>query len=175
MCDRNCVWCPKASFHLQMRSYCGGWRFELCASLISFFESPSFFTTYNKIGKKKTSDPSDDSGSTKTILTISTSFTIQARKNGILDPISSRPPKNLEEIRERLAAPRETASPPESVYEDYAYIVEWAINEATMVGDTLPLLKIYPREPYQRALNRIFKSFRRTWASIMASLLRSPT
>lgn len=92
-------------------------------------------------------------------MTISTSFTIQARKNGILDPISSRPPKNLEEIRERLAAPRETASPPESVYEDYAYIVEWAINEATMVGDTLPLLKIYPREPYQRALNRIFTAF----------------
>lgn len=48
MRDRNCVWFPNASFHLQMRSYCGGWRFEPCASPISFYESPSF-TTYSTI------------------------------------------------------------------------------------------------------------------------------
>ncbi|TAQ88745.1 hypothetical protein B7494_g2925 [Chlorociboria aeruginascens] len=80
---------------------------------------------FNKMGKKKTktSDPSDDSGSTKTLSTTASGFDVRARKNGILDPMGSRPPKNLEEIRERLAAPRETASPPESVYEDYAYTV----------------------------------------------------
>jgi hypothetical protein len=114
---------------------------------------------FNKMGKKKTSDPSDDSGSTKTLSTTASGFDIRARKNGILDPMGSRPPKNLEEIRERLAAPRETASPPESVYEDYAYTVKRAVNEATMVGETLPLLKTYPREPYTRALNQAFTAF----------------
>ncbi|KAJ2905784.1 hypothetical protein MKZ38_004461 [Zalerion maritima] len=114
---------------------------------------------FNKMGKKKTSDPSDDSGSTKTLSTTASGFDVRARKNGVLDPMGSRPPKNLEEIRERLAAPRGTASPPESVYEDYAYTVKRAVNEATMVGETLPLLKTYPREPYTRVLNQAFTAF----------------
>ncbi|KAK4674680.1 hypothetical protein QC763_0026790 [Podospora pseudopauciseta] len=53
---------------------------------------------FNKMGKKKTSDPSDDSGSTKTISTTASGFAIQAYKNGVLDPSSSKPPKDLEEI-----------------------------------------------------------------------------
>lgn len=114
---------------------------------------------FNKMGKKKTSDSSDDSGSTKTISTTASGFAIQARKNGILDPIGSKPPKNLEDIRKRIAKSRETASPPESVYEDYAYTVKRADNEATIVGDTLPLLKTYPREPYKRTLNQAFTAF----------------
>ncbi|KAK3337128.1 hypothetical protein B0T19DRAFT_61254 [Cercophora scortea] len=114
---------------------------------------------FNKMSTKKTSDPSDDSGSTKTLSTTASGFDVRARKNGILDPIGSRPPKNLEEIRERLAAPRETASPPESVYEDYAYTVQRAANEATIVGETLPLPKTYPREPYTRVLSQAFTAF----------------
>ncbi len=90
-------------------------------------------------------------------------------------PMGSRPPKNLEEIRERLAAPRETASPPESVYEDYAYTVKRAVNEATMVGETLPLLKTYPREPYTRALNQAFTAFPKDMGFNDAYRLRSLT
>ncbi len=41
---------------------------------------------FNKMGKKKTSDPSDDSGSTKTLSTTASGFDVRARKNGILDP-----------------------------------------------------------------------------------------
>ncbi|KAL2689380.1 hypothetical protein Neosp_003433 [[Neocosmospora] mangrovei] len=55
---------------------------------------------FNKMGKKKTSDPSDDSGSAKTISTTSTGFAIQARKNGILEPRYSKPPTNLEDLHE---------------------------------------------------------------------------
>jgi len=61
--------------------------------------------TFNKMGqrKKKTSDPSDDSGSTKTKTTSTTSsgFADKARRNGILDPRSSKPPKNLDDIQKR--------------------------------------------------------------------------
>ncbi|KAK0635851.1 hypothetical protein B0T17DRAFT_517470 [Bombardia bombarda] len=114
---------------------------------------------FNKMGKKKSSDPSDDSGSTKTISTMASGFAIQARKNGIRDPIGSKPPKNLEGLRKQVAKSRGTASPPESVCEDYTYTVQRADNEATVVGETLPLLKTYPREPYKRTLNQAFTGF----------------
>ncbi|KAK0655474.1 hypothetical protein B0T16DRAFT_397072 [Cercophora newfieldiana] len=71
---------------------------------------------FDKMGKKKTSDPSDDSGSTKAISTTSSGFAIQAYKNGILDPRYSKPPTNLEDLHERHARSRETASPPEPAY-----------------------------------------------------------
>ncbi|KAK3371956.1 hypothetical protein B0H63DRAFT_526819 [Podospora didyma] len=44
-------------------------------------------------------------------------FAIQAYKNGILEPSSSKPPENLEDIRNRVAGSRGTASPTQSVYE----------------------------------------------------------
>lgn len=111
------------------------------------------------MGKKKSSDPSDDSGSIRTISTTASGFAVQARENGILDPVGSKPPKNLEEVRQQLAASRKTVSPSESVYEDYVYAVRGADNEATMVGETLPLLKTYPREPYKKMLNQAFTAF----------------
>lgn len=114
---------------------------------------------FDKIGKKKTSDPTDDSSTTRTISTTASGFAIQARKNGILDPIDSKPPKNLQDIRKRIADSRETPSPPESVYKDYAYAVQRTDNEATMVNETIPLLKKYPREPYKRTLKQAFTAF----------------
>ncbi|CAK7224823.1 hypothetical protein SCUCBS95973_005650 [Sporothrix curviconia] len=86
---------------------------------------------FNKMVKKKTADPSDD-GSTTTLPTTASGFDARALKNGVIAPMDSRPPENLEELRERLAAPRKSASPPVSVYEDYVYAVEGAVNEATM-------------------------------------------
>ncbi|KAK3333195.1 hypothetical protein B0T19DRAFT_448832 [Cercophora scortea] len=94
---------------------------------------------FDKMGqkKKKNSNPSDDSGSTKTI--------------------STTPPTNLDDIRKRYAAPRATASPPESVYEGYINRVEGAGNEATMVIETSgKLLKEYNDKGYSRAFNRSF-------------------
>ncbi|KAG5758048.1 hypothetical protein H9Q72_013817 [Fusarium xylarioides] len=110
---------------------------------------------FNKMGKKKTSDPSDDSGSTKTTSTTSSGFAIKARNNGILEPAYSKPPANLEDIRRRQAKSRATASPPESVYNDYVDRVEGAGNEATVVVHTSELLKKYPKG-YRQAYNRAF-------------------
>ncbi|CAK7235590.1 hypothetical protein SCUCBS95973_009318 [Sporothrix curviconia] len=73
---------------------------------------------FDKMGKKKTSDPTDDSKSTKTTSTTTSGFALQARKNGILDPRSSKPPKSLEEVLKRHAKTRATASPPESSRKD---------------------------------------------------------
>ncbi|KAJ2894224.1 hypothetical protein MKZ38_007824 [Zalerion maritima] len=118
--------------------------------------------TLDKMGKKKTSDPTDDSGSTrtKTTSTISSGFNVQARKNGILDPYSSKPPKNLENIRERHVESRATASPPQLAYDDYVDKVDRidrSGNEATMVVDTSRrLLKDYDDRGYNHNYNRAF-------------------
>jgi hypothetical protein len=82
------------------------------------------------------------------------------RENGILDPLDARPPKNLEDIRKRLAESRVTPSSPESEYGDYVHIVGEASSEATMVGEMLLLLKKYPNG-YKRALNQAFTAFPR--------------
>jgi hypothetical protein len=105
-------------------------------------------------------DSTDDSSTTKTLSTTASGFAIQARNNGILDPISSKPPTNLEDIRERLARSRQTASPPESVYGRYARIVATARNEATMVFEVGgKLLKEYDDEGYHRKFNQAFTGY----------------
>ena len=110
-------------------------------------------------------DPESTAGSstkttTKTTSTTTSGFADQAYKNGILDPISSKPPKNLEDIRRRYAQPRRTASPTESAYEDYVYNVGSAVNESTMVVEVSgQLLKKYDGRGYQRAFNQAFTAF----------------
>ncbi|VBB84197.1 Putative protein of unknown function [Podospora comata] len=113
---------------------------------------------FNKMGKKKCSDPSDHSRSTKTktTSTTSTGFADKARKNGILDPHGSRLAKNLEDIRQQQAKSRATASPTESVYNDYVDRVDRAGNESTIIVATSKrLLKEYPTN-YPDAYNRAF-------------------
>ncbi|TPX08982.1 uncharacterized protein E0L32_009561 [Thyridium curvatum] len=113
---------------------------------------------FNKMGKKQSSDPSDDSRSTKTktMSITSTGFADKACKNGILGPHGSRLAKNLEDIRQQQAKSRATASPPESVYDDYVDRVDRASNESTIVVATSKrLLKEYPTD-YPDAYNRAF-------------------
>ncbi|KAJ9155682.1 Heterokaryon incompatibility protein [Pleurostoma richardsiae] len=74
-----------------------------------------------------------DSSSTKTVSTTSSGFAVRAHRNGILDPLSSKPPVNLAEIHEQHARSRATASPPEARFKRYARTVSKAGNEATMV------------------------------------------
>ncbi|CAK7222503.1 hypothetical protein SCUCBS95973_004863 [Sporothrix curviconia] len=111
------------------------------------------------MGRKKTSDLSDDSASTKTLSTTASGFAIQAYKNGVLDPSGSKPPKNLEEICQRSALPRGTASPTESQYGDYVDRVSRAVNEATVVIETSELLKNHDHKRYNRAFNQAFTAF----------------
>jgi len=112
---------------------------------------------FDKMGKKKASDATDESKSTRTTSTTTSGFADKAYKNGILRPLHSRPPTSLDDIRRRHAAPRETASPPESVYEGYANRVGKAGNEATVVVETSgKLLKEYDDKGYNRAFSRSF-------------------
>lgn len=101
--------------------------------------------------------------STSTIKTISTTtsgFADQAYENGILDPIYSKPPANLQELRTRYAQARGTASPTESAFEDYVYQVGLAENESTMVFETgRVLLKHYEGTGYKTTLNQAFTGF----------------
>ncbi len=70
--------------------------------------------TGRKKASYKASTYDDDTGgsTTKTISTTSSGFADQARKNGILHPLHSKPPANVEDIRRRHARSRDTASPP---------------------------------------------------------------
>ncbi|KIV97509.1 hypothetical protein PV10_01256 [Exophiala mesophila] len=119
--------------------------------------------TFDKMGKKKNSDPTDGSlTTTKTTSTTSSGFAIKARNNGILHPDYSKPPINLDDIRKRHARTRATASPPESTYEDYVNQVDRAGNEATLVADTSrKLLKEYSDKGYNHTYNRQFTDFRK--------------
>ena len=125
-------------------------------------ENLALFDTMAKKKGSKASAPAPSSSvaeSTKTTSTTSSGFAIQAYENGILHPIKSEPPKNLKAIRKRLDQSRETASPPESQYEDYVYGVEVAPNEATMVVEVgKKLLKEYPRA-YSKVYNQAFTGF----------------
>ncbi|KAL1844419.1 hypothetical protein VTK73DRAFT_2590 [Phialemonium thermophilum] len=98
----------------------------------------------------------------KTTSTTTSGFADQAYRNGILDPVSSKPPRNLDDIRSRFAQPRRTASPTESAYEDYVYNVASAVNESTMVVEVSgQLLKKYDGRGYPRAFNQAFTAFPR--------------
>lgn len=67
---------------------------------------------FNKMSKKNP-DPISDSRSTtvRPTSTITSGFADKARRSGILDSRSSKPPKNLNDIRKRYAKSRVTPSP----------------------------------------------------------------
>ncbi|KAI1144735.1 hypothetical protein F4825DRAFT_467869 [Nemania diffusa] len=128
---------------------------------------------FNKMdkGKKKESkskksssshrDSTSESQKTKTTSTTTSGFAIQAYKNGIPDPLHSKPPTNLEDLRKRHARSRETASPPETKYKHYVNNVGTAVNKATMVQKTSTyLLKDYDDdESYNQSFNQSFTGF----------------
>ncbi|KAL8383625.1 hypothetical protein RB595_010698 [Gaeumannomyces hyphopodioides] len=109
---------------------------------------------FDKMGNQGTSNPTGNSKSTKTTSTSTSGFAKKAHKNGILHPAYSKPPANLEKIRERHNQPRASVSPPESEYADYAMTVSQAFNEATMVYEVgSRMLKIHGDKGYMRAFN----------------------
>ncbi|KAJ8121683.1 hypothetical protein ONZ43_g1927 [Nemania bipapillata] len=125
-------------------------------------------TLFNKMARKKGSKKVLGSGtpesttesSTKTISTSSPGFAEQAYSNKILLPCYSKPPGNLEGIRERHSRSRGTTSPPESEYGRYVASVQGAPNEATIVFETGgALLKKYNDTGYRRAFNQAFTGF----------------
>ncbi|KAJ2995437.1 hypothetical protein NUW58_g1274 [Xylaria curta] len=97
---------------------------------------------FNRMARKNEANKASASASlesavglstTKTTSTTSTGFDVRARKNGMLDPRSSKPPTNLKDLEKRHTQSRGSASPTESAYKGYVDTVERAGNEATMV------------------------------------------
>ncbi|RSL48258.1 hypothetical protein CEP54_013025 [Fusarium duplospermum] len=89
-----------------------------------------------------------------------TGFAMQARKNGILEPLDSKPPANLADIRERHTRSRGTPSPTESLYKSYTRRVGKAPNEATVVAEVSKrLLKSHSDESYDTVINKAFTGF----------------
>lgn len=121
-------------------------------------------------------DSTVDSLSTKTTSTITLGFAIQLSKNHVLHPLYSEPPTNLTDIRKRYNLPRKTASPIESVYNDYTNTIGGVPNEATMVVEMSgQLLKKYDDKSYKRAFNQVLQPFQRMLVSTIACPLRSLT
>lgn len=118
---------------------------------------------FNKMGNsKKTSThrDSDDTNTTKSLSTPAPGFDVRAYENGIFDPRDSKPPKNLEDIRKKLAQRRATASPSESVYEEYVDKIGEAPNEATVVvQSSRKLLKEHPGKSYKQVFNQAFTGY----------------
>ncbi|KAI0871052.1 hypothetical protein GGS24DRAFT_77735 [Hypoxylon argillaceum] len=125
----------------------------------------------NKMAKKKGAsqgsaptstalDSTADSSSTEAISTTSPGFASRALGNGILDPLDSKPPTNLENIQEQHARSRATASPTESMFKSYSRAVLSAGNEATVVHVVnRHMLKEYNDDGYQKVFNRAFTAF----------------
>jgi len=114
---------------------------------------------FDKMGRKNTSEPTDESGSSKTTSITSSGFDLKAYKNGILLPLSSKAPTNHDTRRERSARSRGTASPTESEHGHYVDRIGNVGNEATMVVETSKLLKEYTDKDYTRAFNRMCTAF----------------
>jgi hypothetical protein len=116
-----------------------------------------------EIEKKKLSiQLKDEWSTTKTYTSTTSGFNLRARENRILDPISSKPPTNLEDIMRRHIASRATPSPTHSEYEGYAAKVLRAGNEATMVFEVGGhMLKEQDHDGYQRAFDRPLTGFPR--------------
>ncbi|KAK0655514.1 hypothetical protein B0T16DRAFT_451177 [Cercophora newfieldiana] len=118
---------------------------------------------FNKMGKEKSSDPSDDSGSattistttistttisTTTISTTSPGFVTQARRNGILDPRSSEQPPDLRDLYKQLVSSQETPSPPKSAYSNYVdqvkrlRVVPSVVKVVILEGSDFPIIPL---------------------------------
>ncbi|KAI0871029.1 hypothetical protein GGS24DRAFT_492572 [Hypoxylon argillaceum] len=89
--------------------------------------------------------PSIETKTTTTkISTTWDTFARKAHKNGILHPINSKPPTNIEFLRQRFAQPRGSPPPTPSEFQCYEESVAQAMNELTIQMELVSqLLKKY--------------------------------
>ncbi|CAK7228841.1 hypothetical protein SCUCBS95973_007017 [Sporothrix curviconia] len=106
--------------------------------------------------------PTKASTRATTTSTTASGFAARAFDNGVLNPASSRPP-DLAELQKRLAARRESSSPPAScAFEVYKNKVDSAVNEVTMLLEVSgALLKDHQTKGYPRAASQAFTAFPR--------------
>ncbi|KAF4637307.1 hypothetical protein G7Y89_g777 [Cudoniella acicularis] len=97
---------------------------------------------FEKMGGRKRKD------SEVAVITIRTKFVSFPRlafENGVLDPVHSTPNENFDSRQDQLDRARDTTSPTESEYKNFAYRIQKTPNEATVLLETSKLLKEYGR------------------------------
>lgn len=123
-----------------------------------------------KMERKKTSAPTEEStdsstspSTTSTASITPSVFATQASRNGILRPHNSKPPTNLDAIRQRHARSRTSASPSESDFRHYVNKVRGACNKTTMLYEvSWKLLKAYNDDKeYTKTISQAFDRFPR--------------
>lgn len=123
-----------------------------------------------KMERKKTSAPTEEStdsstspSTTSTASITPSVFATQASRNGILRPHNSKPPTNLDAIRQRHARSRTSASPSESDFRRYVNKVRGACNKTTMLYEvSWKLLKAYDDDKeYTKTISQAFDRFPR--------------
>ncbi|KAI1406778.1 hypothetical protein F5Y13DRAFT_176396 [Hypoxylon sp. FL1857] len=96
---------------------------------------------------------------TDTLLSLKTHF----KKNGLLDPLSSKPPRNLKGIRARYVSSSVSTPPSELAYVEYrqyGVVVEMAGNKDTMIFQVgSRLLKANANYDYKPSFKRAFTNF----------------
>jgi hypothetical protein len=87
-------------------------------------------------------------------------FARKAQKNGILNPIDSKPPANLEILRERCARARGSPPPTPSEFRSYQESVSHAMNEPTIQLELVTqLLKKYNTSEFVRVIDQQCTAF----------------
>lgn len=107
----------------------------------------------------KSLQSSDSKTSSKTNSTTDSNFSLLAYANGILNPVHSKPPGNLRELKERLDKSRDSHAPSKSRFRTFARKVREAPNEATIFGHTFTLLKNDDIDGYDSVINQAFSEF----------------
>ncbi|KAK4188369.1 hypothetical protein QBC35DRAFT_522957 [Podospora australis] len=122
-------------------------------------------TRFNKMAKRK--------GTSKGSAPTSAPPDSTVDSNGILDPLNSKPPTNLENIHEQHARSRATASPPELRFKRYSRTVSKAGNEATMVHVHVSGAVLYKDDPYSVTLPHLAGEWKGPDGSMAEATLQS--
>jgi hypothetical protein len=86
-----------------------------------------------------------------TVSTTAPGFPDLACRNGILEPDCSNPPENLESLQEQINRKRNSPSPTLSQFGDYTSAIANAVNEATIIAESHPvLLRNYKDRGYKK-------------------------
>jgi hypothetical protein len=109
-------------------------------------------------GNRTTSSAKE--ASSKSNFTTSASFAVQATRNGILTPGNSKPPANIDALRQRYTTSRSPDSPTKSEFNLYVKRIERAPNKATIVAHMLRrVLKDSKYQNYEQCFSQPFTGF----------------
>ena len=107
----------------------------------------------------KSRQTEETSSSTKTVSSSDSRFQKIAAKNGVLVPMDSTEPSNLDDIYNYLNRPRESVSPDFEEFKSYRWKAVTADNEDTVKLALIRHLKEYDDGKYRSAYNQQFTEY----------------